>query len=160
MSTFLHWFVVTPLDRGHFFKIMTTYSEKLKDPRWQKKRLKILNRDNFTCRHCGDKEKTLHVHHKMYFSVEPWEYEDFLLITLCKDCHDNISSLEHLNDMLLFSLCKAAPQKTKLQLLWNLCDKPKLVNQKYFNNARADKISRSIWTKSFNVLKEYFLKDE
>jgi len=26
-----------------------TYSEKLKDPRWQKKRLEILSRDNFTC---------------------------------------------------------------------------------------------------------------
>ena len=31
------------------------YSEKLKDPRWQKKRLEILERDNFRCQYCGDK---------------------------------------------------------------------------------------------------------
>lgn len=31
-----------------------TYSQKLRDPRWQKKRLEILERDSFTCQHCHD----------------------------------------------------------------------------------------------------------
>lgn len=66
-----------------------TYSEKLKDPRWQKKRLEILERDNFTCTECGDKESPLHVHHKIYiFGNEPWDYKDENFITLCELCHD------------------------------------------------------------------------
>jgi len=65
-----------------------TYQEKLKDPRWQKKRLEILERDGWMCRQCYDKTKTLHVHHRWYNAeLEPWEYEDRVLITLCEDCH-------------------------------------------------------------------------
>ncbi len=60
------------------------YRQKLLDPRWQKKRLEILNRDEFACRKCGDKESTLHVHHFWYENdKEPWEIEDGALITLC-----------------------------------------------------------------------------
>lgn len=63
-----------------------TYAEKLKDPRWQRKRLYILDRDNFTCIYCGDSSSTLHVHHKKYFG-EPWEAEDKELETCCQFCH-------------------------------------------------------------------------
>jgi hypothetical protein len=66
-----------------------TYSEKLRDPRWQKLRLEILNRDNFTCQECLDKATTLHVHHKTYTKgKDPWEYENYNLITLCEVCHE------------------------------------------------------------------------
>lgn len=65
------------------------YQELLKHPNWQKKRLQILERDNFTCQDCCDTEKTLHVHHKIYINGKsPWEYENDLLITLCEDCHE------------------------------------------------------------------------
>ena len=68
---------------------MKKYSEKLKDPRWQKKRLKILERDDFTCQKCHDSESTLHVHHLRYFpEKDPWDYDDNILITLCEDCHE------------------------------------------------------------------------
>jgi len=63
-----------------------TYSEKLKDPRWQKKRLEILQRDNWACQICGDDENTLHVHHYKYCG-EPWEVDSKYLKTLCADCH-------------------------------------------------------------------------
>jgi len=64
------------------------YSEKLKDPRWQKKRLEILERDGWKCMSCGGKEKTLHVHHIIYFShKDPWEINNGFLITLCESCH-------------------------------------------------------------------------
>lgn len=77
-----------------------TYSEKLKDPRWQKKRLEILERDKFCCKSCGDNKKTLHVHHLWYYpkeqkypgdkyNVDPWDYESELLITICESCHEN-----------------------------------------------------------------------
>lgn len=64
------------------------YREKLVDPRWQKKRLQILSRDNWACRNCAASDKTLHVHHLHYRSIEPWEYDDFELVTLCEECHD------------------------------------------------------------------------
>ena len=65
-----------------------TYSEKLKDSRWLKKRRTILERDNFTCQSCGDTEKVMHVHHEYYDSkAEPWEYPDKALVTLCDPCH-------------------------------------------------------------------------
>lgn len=65
------------------------YSDQLKDPRWQKRRLDILNRDNFTCQMCGHTEKTLHVHHIHYYQgMLPWEYADGLLVTLCEECHE------------------------------------------------------------------------
>lgn len=66
-----------------------SYSSKLKDPRWQKKRLEILNRDNFSCHNCGDTESTLHVHHIAYQGKDPWETEARLLQTLCEDCHES-----------------------------------------------------------------------
>lgn len=66
------------------------YSEKLKDPRWQKKRLEILSRDNFTCQECWSTDKTLHVHHKIY-KGEPWDIESKYLVTVCERCHKHIS---------------------------------------------------------------------
>ena len=76
-----------PGDVVFLFHYMT-YSEKLKDPRWQKKRLRILERDNWTCRRCLSADKTLHVHHRYYIKgANPWEYHDEVLRTLCEDCH-------------------------------------------------------------------------
>jgi len=66
---------------------MRTYSEKLRDPRWQKKRLQILERDDFTCQACKTTEIELHIHHIEYSPGDPWEIDDESLITLCKDCH-------------------------------------------------------------------------
>lgn len=67
---------------------MKTYAEKLKDPRWQRKRLEIMERDGFKCRHCRSTEKTLNVHHRIYRKGKmPWDYEDDVFVTLCEDCH-------------------------------------------------------------------------
>lgn len=66
---------------------MSNYSEKLKSPKWQKKRLEILSRDNFSCQYCGDTEATLNVHHIAY-SNDPWDVDNKLLITLCEGCHN------------------------------------------------------------------------
>lgn len=70
-----------------------TYLEKLKDPRWQKKRLEILNRDEFRCVHCSDTETTLHVHHKKYTN-EPWDAPNKDLETVCEHCHCAIEHIE------------------------------------------------------------------
>ncbi len=69
-------------------KEYTPYWEKLRDPRWQKKRLEIMERDDFTCVHCQDNASTLNVHHGFYTKdTEPWDYPDESLRTLCEDCH-------------------------------------------------------------------------
>jgi hypothetical protein len=66
-----------------------TYWQKLKDPRWQKRRLEIFNRDDWTCQKCRGKEITLNVHHNFYLAgKEPWDYPDHCLVTLCEPCHE------------------------------------------------------------------------
>jgi hypothetical protein len=65
-----------------------TYAEKLRDPRWQRRRLEIMERDCYECTNCGERTKELHVHHRLYqYGLDPWDYEDDLLTTLCTDCH-------------------------------------------------------------------------
>lgn len=65
------------------------YAEKLRDPRWQKKRLEVFERDQWACQSCGDYESTLIVHHRLYLPhTEPWDYPEHLLVTLCEQCHD------------------------------------------------------------------------
>jgi hypothetical protein len=72
---------------GH---MATKYWEKLKDPRWQRKRLEKLEAAHWACDSCGDGEATLHVHHKQYFKGrEPWEYELTQLSVLCESCHES-----------------------------------------------------------------------
>ena len=65
------------------------YSEKLRDPRWQKRRLQVFERDGWKCRRCGCEDNTLAVHHRQYYPhMEPWEYPDADLETLCEFCHE------------------------------------------------------------------------
>ena len=67
-----------------------TYVEKLKHPKWQRKRLFILWRDNFKCRICGTTHH-LNVHHMIYEKgKEIWESNMNDLITLCNYCHRKI----------------------------------------------------------------------
>lgn len=73
----------------------SNYAKKLRDPRWQRKRLKILERDNFTCVLCKDNESTLHIHHFIYKNnKEPWEYNDDDLTTLCENCHEVVEKFK------------------------------------------------------------------
>lgn len=70
-----------------------TYSQKLKDPRWQKKRLEVMHRDGWACLDCGNSEATLTVHHCLY-QGEPWNADVDLLMTLCLECHSTRHELE------------------------------------------------------------------
>ena len=71
------------------------YSEQLKSPMWQKKRLKIMERDNFSCKICGDNKNILNIHHYVYKNnASAWEYTDSMLITLCEKCHGLIHSID------------------------------------------------------------------
>ena len=51
-----------------------TYFKMLKSPKWQKKRLEVLEAAEFKCSNCGSSEKTLHIHHSYYEKGKaPWE---------------------------------------------------------------------------------------
>lgn len=64
------------------------YLEKLRDPRWQKKRLEILEYANWRCQICGNSKETLHVHHSYYEGrKDPWNYPNGSLICICESCH-------------------------------------------------------------------------
>ena len=74
------------------------YSEYLKNPKWQKKRLEILSRDNFSCVVCGngiDTDTQVHVHHLLYRKgCMPWEYEINDMRVLCRMCHQRIHNIQ------------------------------------------------------------------
>ena len=77
------------------------FFDQYKDPRWQKRRLEIMQRDEFMCQCCYDPENTLNVHHKYYIhNKKPWEYPSELLITLCEKCHESEEESKHIiNDL-------------------------------------------------------------
>ncbi len=73
--------------------IKKIYHKKLQDKRWKEKAESILKRDGYKCTECGNTEN-LQVHHMYYESrffggmpVDPWDYPDSALITLCDKCH-------------------------------------------------------------------------
>lgn len=81
------------------------YRQKLQDPRWQRKRLEIFQRDNFSCLSCGRNDLPLHVHHLSYLiGKEPWDHPNFLLATYCEYCHNSeheYNMREPLNDFII-----------------------------------------------------------
>jgi hypothetical protein len=118
-----------------------TYAEKLKDPRWDKVRKRILRRDNHTCSNCGDCELTLDVHHGYYGkNMEPWEYPDHTLHTLCRDCH---GSAEEIRNQVYAELAQWKPEALKSLLF-------------YLYNARdlKDSIDRQKAAEQIKILKE------
>ena len=65
-----------------------TYSEKLRDIRWQEKRNSVKEKADFKCQDCGS-NKSLEVHHCYYrFGLEPWQYPIDSLRCLCSNCHE------------------------------------------------------------------------
>lgn len=65
------------------------YSEQIKSPKWQKKRLEVLNLRGFKCEECGDEEQQLHIHHRFYIKNRmAWEYDNDVFQVLCSDCHE------------------------------------------------------------------------
>ena len=107
---------------------MSGYSELLKDPRWQRKRLEILDRDNFKCACCGDDKETLHVHHKWYQKgLKPWEYKGPCLVTLCESCHTMEHSLKEsgINALIRAYLSNGYMYSELIDVAYDLCDKNK-----------------------------------
>lgn len=67
------------------------YADLLRHPKWQKRRLEIMQRDSWCCSVCKADDLPLNVHHQRYISGrKPWEYSNDDLVTLCDDCHGEI----------------------------------------------------------------------
>lgn len=67
---------------------MQSYELKLSDPRWIQRRKEIIHLDKGRCRKCL-RMNDLQVHHLGYIEgLDPWQYTDDFLITLCKICHE------------------------------------------------------------------------
>ena len=97
-------------------EMKTTYFEKLKDPRWQRARLTVMERAGWQCQCCQSKEKTLHVHHLQY-RENPWDTPPEFLECLCDDCH---AWREQFNKTLVNSI-RFIPTKYALEFAdaWN-----------------------------------------
>lgn len=112
----------------------TNYQRKLADPRWQKKRLKILERDFFACQICTDTETELQVHHTEY-SGEPWDASDENLKTLCAHCHKAETTANKIGDTLFMVFKKGgdfyARTKKGALLLGKIDDDKNLVLSMY-----------------------------
>jgi len=69
----------------------STYAQYLSSPAWEKKRLQILNRDNFICRFCSSSKAT-QVHHLSYQNLG--SESELELISVCYRCHQHIHNIE------------------------------------------------------------------
>lgn len=115
------------------------YEKLLSDPRWLKKRKRILKRDGYKCTACGSGEQ-LRVHHTYYIeqSTAPWDYPDDSLLTLCNDCHEKYHKEHELTFQLHHNKTgkKRKPKKVKiekhlsLKALYKIWE-PRLKNKKY-----------------------------
>ena len=106
----------------------TEYRKLLQNPKWQKKRLEILQRDNFSCVVCGngiDTDTQVHVHHLSYGKgCMPWEYDNSNFVTLCEQCHSDV----HNNKLKLCAPKNKKPKtdnKTRYVFYRNLLSDPK-----------------------------------
>ena len=79
-----------------------SYRDQLLSPKWQKRRLEMLEAAKWACVCCGAEEKTLHVHHKRYVKGRmAWDYSDQELAVLCDACHGEEHEARELLDRIL-----------------------------------------------------------
>lgn len=125
-----------------------TYGDKLKDPRWQRKRLEILNLHGWVCDTCCSQHRQdipVQVHHKFYKissvqgrleKADPWDYDDDDFRVLCEPCHEQteialmevrkaIGGFEHfelakLADEIFKAAAVANPKAVLDMLFWQL----------------------------------------
>lgn len=87
-----HYFPDVTTAFKFFYAPKKTYKELLKSPLWQKKRLEIFEKRNWTCENCSSglvDDKQLHLHHQHYLeSTHPWDYADDDFVVLCETCHN------------------------------------------------------------------------
>jgi 5-methylcytosine-specific restriction endonuclease McrA len=118
-----------------FWEVQMTYKQQLQNPLWQKKRLEIMQRDNFTCLMCNSNKHQLHIHHLYYEkNTEIYNYDNECYLTLCNICHDFFhSKLTKVISLIAFQIVK---NKIDILELDNFLHKHqrKVKNQKKITN--------------------------
>lgn len=95
------------------------YSEDLRNPLWQKRRLEILQASNWKCCECGSALNTLEIHHSHYLrNAKPWEHPDELLICLCSDCHLARQNVEDSIKIEMMKRLHRVPLERLKKLFW------------------------------------------
>ena len=75
------------------------------DPAYKKFRKDVLKRDKFTCKMCKTKKKKVYVHHiRKWASASSLRYEVSNGITLCYNCHKEVTGKEHHYESYLLGL--------------------------------------------------------
>jgi hypothetical protein len=144
-----------------------SYYEKLKDPRWQKKRLEVMEYREFSCEICGDSTSTLNVHHKEYFKDhEPWEYQVGQLACLCESCHESThDELDLLKWVCSYVNLDGAENRTEVafmlagyigidyegMLCFSCQNSANWNNNPYIAGRKANEIYRKTWNKKKKV---------
>lgn len=112
-----------------------------------------MQRDNFTCRNCGDSARSLNVHHRYYEKgMDPWEYPEIALICLCEECH----VLVHEGTVLLNkALCRLSPTSAHglVRALQSLKEQDVDLTS-WIECAKHSDLLREAWERLFAVTKE------
>ena len=78
------------------------------DPVYKEWRIRVFKRDGFTCQmpSCGHK-KRLNAHHIRKWSSAPHlRFDEYNGITLCYDCHKEITKDEHIYESLFMDIVR------------------------------------------------------
>jgi hypothetical protein len=111
-----------------------TYAEKLRDPRWQEKRLRLFDKAEWTCELCERvrPEEGLQVHHPIYLTgLNPWDYPDEIMMTLCDSCHVDRQEVER---QWFYKAAMAIRYKSTTELqempVWHMIETRKFIEKK------------------------------
>jgi len=83
-----------------------TYYEQIKSPLWQRKRLEVLEANDFQCQTCLSVDEELHIHHPLYRrGAMIWEYKVSELQCLCHKCHKEVHAIDERLKQSMALLC-------------------------------------------------------
>lgn len=134
----------------------SSYLKKFKDPRWQKKRLEVFERDKFICQGCMGEDETLHIHHRYYNpKTDPWDYPPEALVTLCEDCHEMEKDNWFFEIKVLNKMLKKHFLSTELHCLQDLFDGVKFYHFPYIVINAVDSLLTDE-TKQRKLVEDYF----
>lgn len=126
-----------PLSRGEKMK----YHEQIKHPLWQKKRLEVLEANDFECEDCGSKDEQLHVHHPYYKrGAMVWEYDTHELRCLCNKCHKDAHAIDEEIKIALSCVDTRDSKKLILGYIDSLCYPPRHFEDEKYMEGYVDGI--------------------
>lgn len=99
------------------------YKKLLRDPRWQKRRLEVLNAANWKCEDagCQRNDSLLEVHHCYYiWGRDPWDYPRDCFIALCGGCHEKRQAIERTIKVSVLQCLRDIPIKRLELIAWRL----------------------------------------